>query len=238
MKKYKKHTPPHLYLDRYTYFVTARTFDKRKYFNTYKKLFILTDRLEKVRTRYQVTLHAWVVLANHYHILLTLQDGNTLSQIIKCINGGSSYALNKIDNTSGRQIWWNYWDRCIRKEKDFYTRFNYIHHNPVKHGYVKTNGDYVFSSYNYYKDKLGDEFIQNAEYCYPVIDFTEARGHTGQSEDWQSRTFRVLDCWRLINSYNVFEAYRSMKDAQKREKNLKLFSKDYYGLKRRLTDSL
>ncbi len=75
----------------------------------------------------------------------------------------------------GRQIWWNYWVRCICGGKDFYIRFNYIHHNPVKHGYVTVNREYQFSSYNYYKDKLGNEFMQNAEHCYPVIDVTRAR---------------------------------------------------------------
>ncbi|MBU0707686.1 GIY-YIG nuclease family protein [Patescibacteria group bacterium] len=35
-----------------------------------------------------------------------------------------------------------------------------------------------------------------------------------------------------------YEAYASKKDAMKREKNLKLFSKAYYGLKRRLINSI
>lgn len=35
-----------------------------------------------------------------------------------------------------------------------------------------------------------------------------------------------------------YEGYRSIKDAQKRERNLKLFSKAYYALRRRLVDSL
>ncbi len=35
-----------------------------------------------------------------------------------------------------------------------------------------------------------------------------------------------------------YEAYRSSQDAHKREKNLKLFSKAYYALKRRISDSL
>jgi putative endonuclease len=35
-----------------------------------------------------------------------------------------------------------------------------------------------------------------------------------------------------------YEAYSSEKDARRREKNLKLFSKSYYSLKRRLPDSL
>lgn len=35
-----------------------------------------------------------------------------------------------------------------------------------------------------------------------------------------------------------YEAYRSFGDARRREKNLKLFSKAYYGLKGRILDSV
>ena len=185
-KKFKKHIPFHLYLDDQTYFVTARTVDKKKYFNSNEKLNLLANRLELARSKFNLVLHAWVALSNHYHILFALKQGKELSEIIKFINGGSSYDINKLDNTPGRQVWWNYWDRCICEEKDFYIRFNYIHHNPVKHGYTAANGDYQFSSYNYYKDKLGEEFLQNTEYYYPVIDYTDEDGKLGKAKVLQS----------------------------------------------------
>ncbi len=49
-----------------------------------------------------------------------------------------------------RQVWWNYWDTCIRSEKDFNNRLGYIFWNPVKHGLVDNIGDYPFSSYKEY----------------------------------------------------------------------------------------
>ncbi|MFA6098889.1 MAG: transposase [Patescibacteria group bacterium] len=174
--KFKKHIPFHLYLDNQTYFVAARTFDKKKYFNSKEKLILLVNRLEQARRKFKITLHAWVALPNHYHILFALGKGTELSKIIKFINGGSSYDINKLDNTPGHKIWWNYWDRCIHEEKDFFKRFNYIHHNPVKHGYAAANGNYMFSSYNYYKNKLGKEFLNNTEYYYPIIDYTGVHG--------------------------------------------------------------
>ncbi|MDP2684225.1 MAG: hypothetical protein Q8P20_04145, partial [bacterium] len=88
------------------------------------------------------------------------------------INGGCAYELNKFDRKKGRQVWWNYWDKCIRDEEGFYKRLNYIHHNPVKHGYAKMNGNYQYSSYNYYKEKFGEDFLLEIERAYPIIDFT------------------------------------------------------------------
>ena len=46
-----------------------------------------------------------------------------------------------------RGIWqrW-YWIHLIRDKRDFKMRMDYIHHNPVKHGYVKKAKDWPYSS--------------------------------------------------------------------------------------------
>ncbi|PIY95685.1 MAG: hypothetical protein COY66_06170 [Candidatus Kerfeldbacteria bacterium CG_4_10_14_0_8_um_filter_42_10] len=150
---YKKHIPFHLYLDEKIYFVTARTIKGKKLFNCDVKLNLLESRIKMATKKYHTKLHAWVVLANHYHLLFTLKQGIKLSDLIRFVNGGSSHLLNNIDNTRGRKIWWNYWDVCVRNEKDFWAYFNYIHYNPVKHGYAEAECDYRYSSYNYFKNR-------------------------------------------------------------------------------------
>lgn len=45
-------------------------------------------------------------------------------------------------------VWWNYWDYCPRNEKDYMIRLNYLYHNPIKHGYVASLHDYLFSSFH------------------------------------------------------------------------------------------
>ncbi|HEX9913079.1 MAG TPA: hypothetical protein VGB01_07530 [candidate division Zixibacteria bacterium] len=57
--------------------------------------------------------------------------------------------------------------------KTFYTRFNYIHYNPVKHNYVKQCEEYSFSSYNYYLKKLSRNYMDSIFVKYPIIDFTD-----------------------------------------------------------------
>ncbi|MDD5567450.1 MAG: transposase [Patescibacteria group bacterium] len=155
------------------YFVTSRTIDGKRLFNTNQKMEIVIDRLRKSIIKYGINLYGWVVLMNHYHILFSLPRGKLLSSLTGFINGGSAHELNRLDGVKGRNIWWNYWDNCIRGEKDFYTRLNYIHHNPVKHGYVKANREYPYSSYNWYREKFGVEYINDLEMSYPVIDFTD-----------------------------------------------------------------
>jgi putative transposase len=48
---------------------------------------------------------------------------------------------------SERGIWQRrFWEHLIRDEKDYEHHFNYIHHNPVKHGYVQKASDWTYSS--------------------------------------------------------------------------------------------
>ena len=54
---------------------------------------------------------------------------------------------NDEDRTPGRQVWYSYWDRCLWTEGDFWSRINYIHRNPVKHGHVATPEEWPHSSW-------------------------------------------------------------------------------------------
>jgi putative transposase len=48
-----------------------------------------------------------------------------------------------------RGIWQRrYWEHTLRNEADFERHFNYIHFNPVKHGYVSRVSDWPFSSFH------------------------------------------------------------------------------------------
>ena len=173
MDRYKRHTPFHLYLDNAIYFVTVKTLNGIRFFESEKEKGILKEQLKKCCDRYDVKLYAWVILSNHYHILFQFKKNQTLARLIGAINGGSSYYLNRKDNKKGRHIWWNYWDNCIRDEKTFYLRFNYIHHNPVKHRYAGNMEEYQFSSYWYYLKRYGYEYTKDIWERYPVIDFID-----------------------------------------------------------------
>jgi len=54
----------------------------------------------------------------------------------------------------GRPIWQQgYYEHIIRDRKDFETKLDYIHKNPLNVGLVENLDDYPFSSYrNYYLD--------------------------------------------------------------------------------------
>ena len=146
----RKFHPPHIYQDNKFYFITAKTFENRRFFNTLAKKSMFVQSLRTAVKRFSFELIAWVFLDQHYHMIINVGLGKQLGRCINNLHANSSRLLNKLENKDGRKIWYQYWDRCIRSERDFWTRINYIHHNPVKHGYAVKMEDYPFSSYSSY----------------------------------------------------------------------------------------
>ena len=135
------HRPPHLFVDDARYFVTASTVNKAQILSSDEHLNLWVSIFKGLITEFKAKVTAWVVLSNHYHFLVLPQPGWDLGIFMKRFNGRTSYELNSLDKMRGRSVWYSYWDTCIRGERDFWTRFNYIHYNPVKHGYVQRPED-------------------------------------------------------------------------------------------------
>lgn len=167
--------PPHIFLDDTYYFIAARTINSIGFFNTHKKKRILVKVIRKALETFKYSCYAWVILDNHYHLLIKTSKGSDLSKFIKAIHAESAVLLNKLEKRKGRKIWWNYWDKCIRDERDFWKHFNYIHHNPVKHGVTKDQNlvcDYSFCSYRQWSRKESQEWLDLIFEQYPIVDFT------------------------------------------------------------------
>jgi REP element-mobilizing transposase RayT len=91
-------------------------------------------------------LHAWVVMPNHVHVLVTPADGNTLSGIL---HSWKSFTAHKANIALGRtEAFWqeDYWDRFIRTQEHYWAAIAYIEHNPVKAGLCETPERWTYSS--------------------------------------------------------------------------------------------
>lgn len=91
-------------------------------------------------------LHAWVIMPNHVHVLITPQPGNELSQIL---HSWKSFTAKKANGLLGRTgAFWQeeYFDRFVRNEKHFEDALKYIEFNPVKAGLSEAPESWQFSS--------------------------------------------------------------------------------------------
>jgi len=165
--------------------ITSAVYDGRRLFRPEGHKELVRDQLRASMAKSRFTLAAWVILDNHSHILVKSKVGAELNRFIGRWHGRTSFDINGLDGARGRQVWHNFWDTCIRSEVDYWTRFNYIHYNPIKHGYVKQCEDWPFSSYRHYLEHKGKMWLMDAFERYPVIDFTDPNdrlgNETGQS---------------------------------------------------------
>jgi putative transposase len=112
-------------------------------------------------------MKAWVVLPNHYHLLVNVRLKD-LQTMLGRLHNGASTQWNREDGTPGRKVWYRFADRAIRSERHFYAAINYIHGNPAKHNLVDAVTNWPWSSFNDYSAKFGLTELRRWWKEYPV----------------------------------------------------------------------
>jgi len=107
------------------------------------------------------SLHAWAVMCNHVHILITPQV--SLSRLTKAIKNFSASEANRILLRTGSPFWLDEsYDHWVRNEKQFAARLRYIEFNPVGAGLVANPEDWPWSS----ASRAGQEACPTLEFPY------------------------------------------------------------------------
>jgi putative transposase len=128
-----------------TYFVSFITFQRRRFFvvESYARLFLKTLYGYRRQGRFQ--LHAFVLMPDHVHLLLTPAVDITLERAMQLIKGGYSHAAGV--EISRREIWQKgFTDHRIRDAQDFAGHLLYIHQNPVMAKLAASAAEYRYSS--------------------------------------------------------------------------------------------
>lgn len=165
------HRPPHIYNDDTLYFITTSTYKNAHYLKSATHKTNLRQEMMNLAPEYGITIEAWVILNNHYHLLFHLKQAEHLALFFKRLHGRTATAFNRQDQATGRTFWYGYWDRCIRSDRDYWTRFNYLHYNPIKHGYVQNLRDWPFSSLHTYLEANGLDWLNDCWRSYPIKEF-------------------------------------------------------------------
>jgi putative transposase len=124
-----------------TFFVTSATFNRRRLFQVAANVELFLETLQQYRREGHYKLHAFVVMPDHIHLLLTPQS-ITIERAVGLIKGGFSHRMG-----SKFPVWQRgFTDHRIRDRNDFEMRRNYIHQNPVRAGIVEFCESYPYSS--------------------------------------------------------------------------------------------
>ena len=166
------HAPPHPGMRNALFHITAANFEHRSIIGkSTHRMGEFENELMTALTVPEDKCLAWCVLPNHYHFLAAVTD---LIQTVKCLgqlHGRTSRKWNLEDDCKGRQCWYRCADRAIRSKRHIWAVMNYIHHNPVKHGYARRWQDWPFSSATGFLQSVGRERAAAIWRDYPILDF-------------------------------------------------------------------
>jgi REP element-mobilizing transposase RayT len=91
-------------------------------------------------------LHAWCVMPNHVHVVVTPMGEHKLGEIVGGWKSFTAKEINKLLNRSGRFWAADYFDRFMRNEEQFQTTVAYVENNPVAAALCTTPQQWPFSS--------------------------------------------------------------------------------------------
>jgi len=125
-----------------TYFATFSTWQRRRLFVVENYAPLLLQTLYRYRREGRYQLHAFVVMPEHVHLLLTPANNVTLEHAVQLIKGGYSHTLGATLGRA-REIWQRgFTDHRIRDHQDFLSHRNYIHQNPAERQLVNDPCEY------------------------------------------------------------------------------------------------
>ncbi|HEY1499208.1 MAG TPA: transposase [Acidobacteriaceae bacterium] len=127
-----------------TFFITTVAANRRRLFQTDANANLLLNVLNEDRAKGRYQLHAFVLMPDHVHLLLTPAPDVSIEKAMQFIKGGFSFRLK-----SKFPVWEKSFTlRRIEDPCDYETHRNYIHANPVQAHLCPQPEDFPWSSAN------------------------------------------------------------------------------------------
>lgn len=129
-----------------TYFVTSRTWESRPLFTKRPACQIFIETLFHYRDEKAYQLHAFVLMPEHFHVILTPAQDTTLERAVQYIKGGSAHTMGRELNLRFPVWQRGFSDHRIRDPEDYSRHLRYIEQNPSKRKLVAVASEYPWSS--------------------------------------------------------------------------------------------
>jgi putative transposase len=145
-----------------TYFFTVVAYDRRPIFCEPIFRTALRNAIKETQLELPFDIDAWVLLPDHLHCIWTLpsNDDNfsirwakikrNVTKQCSCLHSQQLMTPSKYKRKESTLWQRRFWEHQIRSEQDFAHHADYIHYNPVKHGYVKQVADWQYSTFHRY----------------------------------------------------------------------------------------
>ena len=129
-----------------TFFVTAVTYGRRQLFRSESWANLFADVCQDNRRKGRLWLHEFVLMPDHFHMLLTPAPEVSLEKALRFIKGGYSFRVKK-ELRSNLEVWQpSFTEHRIRDWNDYSHHCDYICQNPVRARLVEHAADYAYGS--------------------------------------------------------------------------------------------
>jgi REP element-mobilizing transposase RayT len=123
------------------YLLTAVVHQRQPLFIDWRLGRLLVAELKRANDRKMANSIAWVVMPDHLHWLVQLEQGS-LAQLMQVVKSRSTLTINRALNREGAFWQSGYHDRAVRDDEDLRPLARYIVANPLRAGLVEKVGDY------------------------------------------------------------------------------------------------
>jgi len=135
------------------HFITSVTRERKRIFQDINNVEILIETIRFYQERGDLHLLGYVVMPEHVHLMLIPQKG-TISDIMRNIKAYSAKTIRqraRIDS----DVWQDsFYDHIVTSKRDFKSKLNYMHENPLRRKIVDCLDSYPYSSYiNFYTER-------------------------------------------------------------------------------------
>jgi REP element-mobilizing transposase RayT len=134
------------------YHVLSRGNERKEIFRDEKDHLRFLDTLGKMVKRFKLEIHTYVLMKNHFHLLVHTKEAN-LSRAIQWLGVSYSVWFNQRHHRSGHLFQGRFKSFLIENERYFTAMCLYIHGNPLRARIVRRLSGYRWSSYQGYADK-------------------------------------------------------------------------------------
>ena len=150
---------PRLTLPGFTHHVIQRGNNRQAIFATGADYQMMLALLEENSRKFGVAIHAYVLMSNHFHLLVTPQTQEGLPQMMQAIGRRYVRYFNDAQHRSGTLWEGRYKSALIQSERYLLACMVYIDLNPVRAGLAATPADYPWSSHAHYAGLRIDKLI-------------------------------------------------------------------------------
>lgn len=144
------------------HFITCSCFHRLPFMGTAYRRDLFLEILEEVRRRYDCAIFGYVVMPEHFHLLVTeprVKPLSVIMQVLKqkvsrqCKTGQRTAAQTSTRQAELAPAFWQprYYDFNVFSQKKKIEKLRYMHRNPVKRGLVTSSDEWRWSSYRYYR---------------------------------------------------------------------------------------